>query len=315
MTRGVGLPLLTALALLTACSPAVDPSFTGLAPETDPKSFTCCGNPERLPAPIAKIGLDLSPMFSPLVSGSPIRTGYLTEAPEAWAYLTDQAQPLDILLTSGKNWIPGQVITGRFTHSAVYLGTEAQLKALGIWDDPLIAPHHGEIRAGKIIIEGVSGGAKLNDAPHIFDTDGALMVRPALAGRAAKRKAALRLFARLGVPFDYYFDVSTCGKLACTEMVAQSMPQIGFVVRTVYDLPVLMPDDIAAQAIRGENLRVIAYARGRQSGWSKGGAFEAMEDVAASWGPVPEGTPEPVLQRTSDTRMAGMCTPLDGIGS
>lgn len=309
MNRTTPLAALTALGLLAACAPAVDPNFTGLDPETDPKSFTCCGNPERIPAPIAKIGFDLSPVFSPIVSAAPLRPGYLTEQPEAWAYLTDRARPLDILLTSGKNWIPGQVITGRFTHSAVYLGTEAQLKALGLWNDPLIVPHHEAIRAGNIIIEGVSTGAKLNDALHIFDTDGALLVRPALASNAARRKAARRLFTRLGVPFDYTFDVTTCGELACTEMVAQSMPQIGFLVRKAYDYTVLMPDDIAAQSIRGENLRVIAYARGTESGWSKGSVQDAMTDIAASWGPLPEDAPEPVLNRTSDTGIAGMCTP------
>ncbi len=313
MIRPAFLAALAALGLLSACAPAVDPAFTGITPDTDPKTFTCCANPERIPAPIAKIGFDLSPAFSPLVSAAPIRQGYLTAAPDAWSYLLDQARPLDILLTSGKNWIPGQVITGRFTHSAVYLGTEAQLTALGLWNDPLIVPHHDEIRAGNIIIEGVSGGAKLNDAPHIFDTDGALMVRPKLANTAARRKAVKRLFSRLGVPFDYTFDVSTCGQLACTEMVAQSMPQVGFLVRKAYDYLVLMPDDIAAQSIRGENLRVVAYARGTAEGWTKGSQFDAMQDIAASWGPVPKDAPKPILQRTSDKGVAGMCTPQNGV--
>lgn len=305
----VAIVALVSLALMAACAPAVDPDFSGLDPKTDPKSFTCCANPERMPAAFARAAIDLSPAFSPLVSQAPIREGYLTTQPEAWSYLLDRARPLDILLTSGKNWIPGQVITGRFTHSAVYLGTEAELRALGLWDAPEVVPHHAAIRAGKLIIEGVSGGAKLNDALHIFDTDGAVLVRPALSGSAARREAGRRLFARIGVPFDYWFDVSTCDRLACTEMLAQSMPQIGFVVRPVYDIPMLMPDDIAAQAIRGENLRVVAYARGQAGGWSKGSIPELMEDIAASWGPVPADAPQVKLLRTDVEGLAGICTP------
>ena len=249
-----------------AADPAPAAKLAAEPAALDPAHFTCCGSAERVPAPVARAAIDLSPAFSAVLSTGPFRQGYITARPAAWAFLTGRAHPLDILLTAGKNWIPGQFVTGRFTHSAVYLGTEAQLRALGIWDAPQVVPHHDEIRAGKVIVEGVSGGAKLNDPRHIFDTDAALLVRPSLAGRADRRKAALRLFDRIGVPFDYAFDVSTCDRLACTEMLAQSMPQVGFVVRVIYGHPMLVPDDIAAQAIRRDNLAVVGYARGTRAG-------------------------------------------------
>ena len=112
-------------------------------------------------------------------------------------------------------------------------------------------------------------------------------------------------FARLGAPFDYGMDMTSCDALACTELVGQAMPQVGFAIRNLYGSPIVMPDDIAAQAIRGEGLRLLAYAYGNPSGWRAGGVPEMMADLIRVWGLPGDGAdPSLVGRTTADGRCA-----------
>lgn len=275
---------------LAGCGlPQVHRDFTGLPPDADPKSFTCCHDPERWPEAIANLSLAIAPVALDL---NPLDTeetpGTLTGKAEAHAHIVQTSRPLDLLLFANKTYIGGRFVPGRFTHSAIYLGTEAELRAIGLWNDPAIRPLHDDIRAGRTILEAFRPVVRMIEPGKIFQTDAVAILRPELNVRQ-RREAARRGVARLGAPFDYWFDNRTSNEVACTELIQYAMPWITFDETVSYGRPAVMPDAMVAQAIRGEGVTFVEHVRG-----VKGGGFvvedfrPAMEDIAAFWGPVPE---------------------------
>jgi hypothetical protein len=284
--------LLAATVLLAGCSTLglkqVHPDFNGLAPDADPKSFTCCYNPERWPEEIANFSLAIAPValdFNPLGQGD--IPGTLTGKQAAFDHIVETARPLDLLLFANKTYIGGRFVPGRFTHSSIYLGTEAELRAVGLWDDPAFVPLHDDIRAGKIFLEAFRPEVRLIEPDKILQTDSVAILRPKLS-LAQRREAARRGVSKLGVPFDYWFDNRTKDALACTELIQYAMPWIAFDETVSYGRPAVMPDAMVAQGIRGEGLSFVEQVRGVDGGgFVVEGVRPVMKDIAAFWGPPP----------------------------
>lgn len=283
---------LFAAALLAGCSTLglkqVDPEFTGLPADADPKSFTCCHDPERWPEAIANFSLSIAPTalkFNPLDDGD--IPGTLTGKQEAFDHIVATARPLDLMLFANKTYIGGRFVPGRFTHSAIYLGTEAELRAIGLWNDPAFRPLQDDIRAGKIILEAFRPVVRLIEPEVILQTDSVAILRPKL-DTAKRREAARRGVSRLGAPFDFWFDNRTRDTLACTELIQYAMPWIAFDETVSYGRPAVMPDAMVAQAIRGEGVTFIEHVRGvKDGGFVVEGVRPVMTDIAAFWGPPP----------------------------
>jgi hypothetical protein len=282
--------LFTLALWLAGCGlPQVHRDYAGLPPDADPQTFTCCHDPERWPEPIANLSLAIAPVALEL---NPLDTaetpGTLTGKDEAHAHIVNTARPLDLLLFANKTYIGGRFVPGRFTHSAIYLGTEAELRKIGLWNDPAIRPLHDDIRAGRIILEAFRPVVRMIEPAKILQTDAVAILRPKLS-IAKRREAARRGVSRLGVPFDYWFDNRTTEDLACTELIEYAMPWITFDETIAYGRPAVMPDAMVAQGIRGEGLTFVEHVRGvKGAGFVVEGKRPVMEDIAAFWGPVPE---------------------------
>jgi len=285
--------LLAAL-LLAGCSALglkqVHPDFEGLPPDADPKSFTCCYDPERWPEPIANFSLAIAPVALDLNPMANVELpGTLTGKLAAFDHITGVMRPLDLVLMSNKTYYGGRFVPGRFTHSAIYLGTEAELRAIGLWNDPAIRPLQGDIRAGKVFLEAFRPVVRLITPNKLFETDSVAILRPDLT-LTQRREAARRGLSKLGVPFDYWFDNRTTDELACTELIQYAMPWITFDETVSYGRPAAMPDAMVAQAIRGEGLTLLEHVRGVEGGGFVVEDYRGpMKDIAAFWGPPPAG--------------------------
>lgn len=283
--------------VLSACSYArVSADFPQEAKRMKPDTFECCFDPEKFyPAPLMYIGLGLANTFGPTLSealyGNYEETTYpglLAGKGDAHAAILAKLKPLDILLVSNHSYIAGRMMVGRFSHSLVYIGTESQLRAAGLWNRPALLPFHDDIRAGKTLIEATSPDVHLI-APHkAFETDQVLALRPSLASE--DRPMVLdKLMSIMGKPFNYQFGIDPNGeRFSCTGVVAYAMPGLGFTYRKVYGQTVVMPDDVAAQAVRGEGLTPLIYVAGTEDGYAKRSIYALMVEIAAYWGIPPE---------------------------
>lgn len=278
---------------LSACSYAkVGADFPQAAKGMDPASFECCFEPEKFyPAPLVRaaleVGNNLGPNVSQLVYGDYEDSEYpglLTGKTDAHAAILAPLQPFDILLVSNHSYQVGRLMPGRFSHSVIYLGTEAELRAAGLWSLPAFVPWHDEIRAGNTMIEAASPDVHLVSPRKTFEVDQVLAMRPALSADE-KRRALERLMPIMGKPFNFGLGIDPAAeRFACTGLVYHAMPELGFTLREVYGQTVLMPDDVAAQAVRGERLMPLVYVAGTEDGYIKRSRYALMVEIASYWG-------------------------------
>lgn len=291
-------PILTLIALASCSQVQVGPDFATQARGMDPATFECCFEPEKFyPAPVAKLALalgdELGPSASALFYGEYEESAYpglLTGKTEAHAAILSVLDPLDIVLVSNHSYLLGRLVPGRFSHALVYLGTEAELRRAGLWSLPGLGPYRERIRTGEIFIEAAWPAVDLVAPEKAFQTDRAFAVRPELTP-GEKRDALAYLLGAMGTPFNYGFGFDPGGaRYSCTELIHNAMPGLGYRLREAYGQTVLMPDDLAAQAVRGDKFRPLTYVVGREDGFVRHGPYAVMVDLASFWGvPGTEG--------------------------
>ena len=282
------------VAALAGCShPQVGPDFPTRARSLDPATFECCFEPEKFyPPGLTDLALQVANTVGPTASSiiykdyeDSVYPGKLTGKADAHAALVSQLEPLDFVLISNHSYRAGKLMPGRFSHVLVYVGTEAELRAAGLWSVPALAPYRAQIRAGNVFLEAAWPDVHLYPTEKALQTDQALAVRPAGYSHAQKRAALERLFAVMGRPFNYSLGIDPNGqRFACTGLIAWGMPELGFTHRTVYGQDVVMPDDVAAQAVRGERLSVVTYLTGTDDGHAFRSPFALMVELASFWG-------------------------------
>jgi len=299
------LPTLPALALIAlalvvaGCSqPDFGPSFPQDAKLLEAESFECCFEPEKFyPAPVAKLATALGNQFGVKVSEAAYGDfeessypGKLTGKVDAEAAILARLRPLDILNIGNTSHPLGRLMPGRFSHSLVYVGNEAEMRAAGYWHLPEVVPYQDEIRAGKTMIQSVSPAVELTSPGDAFEVDRVLAMRPRLSS-GERREAVRRLFGQMGSPFNFGLSIDPNNEsFVCTGLIDHAMPSVGLTRRLVYGEPTILPDDIAAQAIRGEGLDVVVYVLGNDGpGFAFRSRYALMVDIAAYWG-IP-GTP------------------------
>jgi hypothetical protein len=214
--------------------------------------------------------------------------GRLTGKADARDAVLDRLHPFDIILVANKSYPFGNLIPGRFSHVYLYTGSEAEMRAAGLWDLPEVVPHRAEIRAGKRFLEAVTPAARLITPSKGLEVDAAAILHRALTP-SERRYAARAAFSSLGLPYDFFFNVDTPQTLSCTELVNKAYPELHLKIRPAYGQHVILPDDVVAQAIRGEGMHVAGYIVGTTSGWEWRGVGSLMADISAYWG-LPRAT-------------------------
>lgn len=213
-----------------------------------------------------------------------LRRGRLERVPEARELVETALQPLDVVFVSNRNRVSGQLIPGQFTHGALYIGTEAQLKAAGLWQLPALAPYHDAIAAGKVYLEAVDGGVRLTSGDVVLNTDAVVALRP----QGMNRTAALRRgLGRMGVPFDMHFDATDGSELFCAELIGEVFPA-AHLPRTPVPLPgreTIMIDGIVAGALTGDlPFALVGYVKAMPSGGAAAVSTEDLaRDIRAAW--------------------------------
>jgi hypothetical protein len=177
------------------------------------------------------------------------RHGYLKDLPAAEkSALGAQLRPLDVLLEKTPFRLTDKSIPGHYGHVAVWVGSEAELTELGLWDEPLVRPHHARIRAGTSIVEALRPGVELNTLEHFLNIDDLLVIRPRPLSRTETRAALLRTFGQLGKSYDFNFDVESDRRIVCSELAFVVFPDVAWPTTRVLGRSSISPDQVAVKA-------------------------------------------------------------------
>lgn len=213
-----------------------------------------------------------------------LRRGRLEAVPEARALVEVALQPMDVVFVHNRNRVSGQLIPGQFTHGALYVGTEAQLKSAGLWHLPALAPYRDQITGGNVYLEAVDGGVRLTTGDVVLNTDAVVALRPQGVNRAA---ALRRGFNRMGAPFDMHFDATDGSELFCAELIGEIFPAAPL-PRTKVPLPgreTIMIDGIVAGALSGVlPFALLGYVKADAGGGAAAlSAEDLARDIRAAW--------------------------------
>lgn len=153
------------------------------------------------------------------------RQGRALVSPAQIVELRSRLQPGDILIERRNWYLSNAFLPGYWPHSALYVGSVADLRGLGLHDDPRVQrwmeafgrpDAHGH---GPAVIEAVSEGVIFTSLEHSAgEADGVVALRPIL-DPAGRREFIARAFEHVGKPYDFDFDFFSSDRLVCTELI------------------------------------------------------------------------------------------------
>ena len=247
--------------------------------------------PARAKAGIADPQLRLTQAFggplSPIVRNVALPRGRLDGRSGLRSLLAAELHPLDIVLVRSRPALTRALITSHFTHATVWLGTPAEMKALGVWDLPALRPYRAKLAAGATVLESAGDAVRLSTIDVVENVDEIAILRMRRGGRPWLRRKYAALFERLGTPFDFNFDQRDTTRLTCAELVDEVFPELALPVRYARGRFAILPDDLVRVAAAGGRLRVRRHIRPRgPQGLALGGRDDALA-VLTSPAPAP----------------------------
>ena len=186
------------------------------------------------------------------------RSGWLASLPESERRRIEGGlRPLDVLLEKTPFRLTDKSIPGHYGHVAVWVGTEAELKELGVWEDPLVRPHHARLRAGAGVVEALRPGVEINTLGHFLNIDDLLVIRSAPLSKDEVRAGVLRAFAQVGKEYDFNFNVESDRRIVCSELAFVVFPGVSWPTSAVLGRQSITPDQVAVKASPGAPFRPV----------------------------------------------------------
>lgn len=205
-----------------------------------------------------------------------LRPGRIQNHPAALARLLAALRPMDVLFFHSENRVSGLLIPGHFTHAAIYIGSEADLREAGLWALPALRPWQEAITGGAMFLEAVDGGVRLSRSEFVLDTDAVVALRPLTRDRAHSLARGLE---QIGTGFDMRFDAGEPSALFCAELIELVQPAAPLPRTRVLGRETIVIDAIVARALSGD----LPYALVGYLAASPGGGLRILSARDLAW--------------------------------
>ena len=199
------------------------------------------------------------------------RAGTLKDNKEIVPHLNSILRPMDIANSRIRNKVSSFIIPGFWTHNAIWIGTEDDLKDLGIWDHPKIKPYQKKIRGGASFLEADKPGVRLATIPFFLknlDDVSIMRHKDLIKSRDKKyiRERILIAIGHVGKQYDFNFDFTYGDKIICSDVIHFSFPNIDFEIKKIAGRHVTTPDVIAREGFEGKSFKIQAlYIYGQRA--------------------------------------------------
>ena len=171
----------------------------------------------------------------------------------------------DILLEKTPFRLTDKLIPGYWGHAALWIGTEAELRELGIWNNPLVARYRDEIREERLVVEALRSGVEMNSLRHFLNIDSIGVLRNPNQSREARANTIIQALRQVGKPYDFNFDVESKGRVYCSKLVYLCYSGIDWPTQKSLGRTTFTPDDVAVRATKNGPLQlVIFYHNGKR---------------------------------------------------
>jgi len=189
-----------------------------------------------------------------------------------------QLQMGDILLEKTPFRLTDSMIPGHWGHAAIWIGTEQELRDIGLWEHPLVSRYHEQIKKDELVAESLRTGTTLSPLSHFLNIDdlGVLRSRQPLSDELMRETIILSL-RQIGKEYDFNFDVETTDKIVCSQLVYLAYDRIEWPTESVVGRYTISPDNIAVKALNNGPLELkLFYHDGKLI---KENSLELMEEL------------------------------------
>lgn len=175
------------------------------------------------------------------------RHGHMYQRVEVAEHLKTKLRPLDIIVERTPFALTDLFIPGNFGHAALWLGTEEELKELGMWNHPSIVPYQEQIKSGMNIVEAIRPGTGLKSLEEFLEIDeiGILRVDSALEDYNEYKNIYKRAMDQIGKKYDFNFDVNTSSRIVCSELIYHSFAKVNWPTKYYLGRFTISPDQLA----------------------------------------------------------------------
>lgn len=151
-----------------------------------------------------------------------------------------------------------QLIPGHWGHAAVYIGTDDELEALGIWDELANAQGFSQeridairqdIKDGKVIDEALRDGVQLNTVEHFLNIDDLAILHDTNETIQQRKERIILTLRQLGKEYDFKFDIETSIKIVCSELIYATFILDHWDTEKTAGINTISPDNVAVKAV------------------------------------------------------------------
>ena len=213
-----------------------------------------------------KTSFQLSKLSGNTMGMVEMRKGLMTSLSDSEVRtLAATLRPGDILLEKTPFRLTDKFIPGYYGHVAIWIGTPDELRAMGIWANPLVQAYAKDIASGSRIAEALRPGVQLNPLSRFLNIDDLLVLRPRSISDGQLRDAVLRALAQVSKEYDFEFDVETDKRIVCSEIAYVVYPDIAWPTSKILGRHSISPDQVASRALgNGPFIPVCIYQDGRR---------------------------------------------------
>lgn len=200
-----------------------------------------------------------SMLFGNAVGLVETRKGKLYARTDVHKELRDTLQCGDILLEKTPFRLTDKLIPGYWGHAAVWIGTEKELRDLGLWEHPLVQKYHEEIRGGRLVAEALRSGVELNPLAQFLNVDSMGIVRRPNLTKEELKQIVLQTLRQVGKKYDFNFDVESIEKVYCSKLIYLAYNGISWSVNESFGRTTFTPDDVASEIFKHEDLKLVSF--------------------------------------------------------
>lgn len=201
----------------------------------------------------------LSMVFSNAVGLVELRRGKLYQRKDVLTEIHSILKSGDILLDKTPFRLTDKLIPGYWGHAAVWIGTEYELKDMGIWGHPVVSRYHGEISKGRMVVEALRSGVEMNTLEHFLNIDSIGILRKPDQNGEDRARTIIRTLRQVGKPYDFNFEVETRSRVYCSKLVYLSYASMEWPTRKSLGRATITPDDVAIPAALHGKLELVSF--------------------------------------------------------
>ena len=209
---------------------------------------------------LAREGVDLfSKVFGNTVGLIESRKGKLHNDGKVLKQLNKALKAGDIMLEKTPFRLTDKFIPGHWGHAAIWIGTEKELKELGLWDHPLIKRYRKNILAGQGVVEALRSGVEMNSLTHFINVDDLAVLRSRGLKKELRAETIIQVLRQVGKEYDFNFDVETTDKIVCSELVYTSYTRMDWPTEKTLGRATISPDNVASKVFKGGPLDLVLF--------------------------------------------------------